>query len=258
MSSKCILTMKSGIDITQSRPNIIISDTRDLNASSCGELSKILMREEINVCTADNAAGRLRELCPNGSWHMVVIHDGGLSSPAFAMVEKIRRFSDVPVLMISDDCSEIYKIMALSKGADACMNGGKDFCVYEFKARVVAMLRRYLGINEGCITIHESRDTLTNGGLTIDRRRREVFSEGIRVRMTAIEYGIVEYLMENCGDVCTVDDIYRRVWNENPYSVRKTVVEHIRRIRSKIEPDPHNPCYIKVVFGVGYKMERAV
>ena len=63
--------------------------------------------------------------------------------------------------------------------------------------------------------------------------------------------------MRKQGSECRSDDIYRRVWRENPYSVRKTVVEHIRRIRSKIEPDPHNPSYIKVVFGVGYKMERA-
>lgn len=256
--SSNILISHSGTTGIECRPNIIISDIRDLNASPEKDLSKLLMREEINVSTAADGAARLRELCPAGSWHMVIIRDGGLAKPAFEMIEKIRRFSDVPLLTVSDECSEIYKIMALSKGADACMAAGSGFEAFEFKARVVSMLRRYLGTSaDSGETAVLTGDTLTNGALTIDRRRREVFSDGVKIRMTSIEYGIVEYLMENCGDVCTVDDIYRRVWRENPYSVRKTVVEHIRRIRCKIEPDPHNPCYIKVVFGIGYKMERA-
>ena len=96
------------------------------------------------------------------------------------------------------------------------------------------MLRRYLGesAESRSFLAAGGTDTLVNGAISVDRRRREVFSGGNPVKLTAIEYGIVEYLMENCGDVCTVDDIYRRVWRENPYSVRKTVVEHIRRIRS--------------------------
>lgn len=262
MSGISILRSANGITKIENRPNIIISDIRSDQSSSGDDIAKLLLREELNVSRAEDGAAMLKTLCPCGSWHMVIIRDGGLERPAFDMIEKIRSFSDVPVLTVSDDCSEIYRIMALSKGADHCMSaaeGSADFPAFEFKARVVSMLRRHLSVAEKKNNIGSivQGDRLINGDLTIDRRRREVFSKGVRIRMTSIEYGIMEYLMENCGDVCTVENIYRRVWQDTPYSVRKTVVEHIRRIRSKIEPDPHNPCYIKVVFGIGYKMEKA-
>lgn len=254
-----IYASKSGITNIESRPNVILTYNGSENKASAAELAKLLIKEEINVCTAENGGERLKEPCPWGNWHMMIIRDGGLALPAFDMIDRVRRISDIPVLTVSDGCNEIYRTMALAKGADACMGTGQDFGSFEFKARVVSMLRRYLGnMPEGHSPICADNDTLVNGIISVDRRRREVFSGGVLIRMTAIEYGIMEYLMENCGDVCTIDDIYRRVWRENPYSVRKTVVEHIRRIRSKIEPDPHNPSYIKVVFGVGYKMERAV
>lgn len=257
MSLNNILAAKSGITNIESRPNVILTYT-GANASETDDIAKLLMREEINVYTTDCGDKKLRELCPNGSWHMMIVRDGGLAAPSFDIIGNLRKISDIPLLTVSDSCDEIYRTMALAKGADACMDAD-DFGKYEFKARVISMLRRYLGesAESRSFLAAGGTDTLVNGAISVDRRRREVFSDGNPVKLTAIEYGIVEYLMENCGDVCTVDDIYRRVWRENPYSVRKTVVEHIRRIRSKIEPDPHNPSYIKVVFGVGYKMERA-
>ncbi len=250
---------RNGVTNIVSRPNVIFADIRSRNEAADNDIARLLMKEEINVSRTYGSADTVRSLrgiCPWGNWHMMIVRDGGLERSSFETLSEIRRFSDIPVLTVSDECSEIYKIMALNKGADACMEAGDSFCAFEFKARVVAMLRRFLSMRETSAA-PETGDRLTNGGLTIDRRRREVFSDGVKIRMTAIEYGIVEYLMENCGDVCAIDDIYRSVWNENPYCVRKTVVEHIRRIRSKIEPDPHNPCYIKVVFGIGYKMEKA-
>ncbi len=260
MSGSILISSGGGLTRTENRPNIIISDIRKAPGDEKNDLARLLAREEINVCCTDSEAEILSGICSGEDRHMVIIRDGGLAAPAFDIIESIRKFSDIPLLTVSDDCSEIYRIMALSKGADACMSAGDmhHFESFEFKARVVSMLRRYVGMNPGTpIKKPLLGDTLINGELTVDRRRREVYSGGVRIRMTSIEYGIIEYLMENCGDVCTVEDIYRRVWQDTPYCVRKTVVEHIRRIRSKIEPDPHNPCYIKVVFGIGYKMEKA-
>lgn len=258
MTGNGILESAKGLTRIENRPNIIVTDIRT-GMPAEDDLANLLVREEINVCRAQDGVRKLKERCPAGSWHMIIIRDGGLADPAFDVIENIRRFSDIPLLTVSDDCSEIYRIMALCKGADACMSADGGFGAFEFKARVVSMLRRQLrSSGEDIRRSITGADMLQNGDLTVDRRRREIYSKGVKIRMTAIEYGIVEYLMENCGDVCTVEDIYRRVWQENPYSVKKTVVEHIRRIRSKIEPDPHNPCYIKVVFGIGYKMERAV
>ncbi|MBQ5332202.1 MAG: response regulator transcription factor [Oscillospiraceae bacterium] len=256
MSANKIFTAKNEITGIKSRPNVIIAYGEGKREEAMS-LSDMLSREEINVIPHEKG-DIFENTCLFGDMHMMVVRDGGLSAPEFGLIEELRKMSDIPVLTVSDGCDEIYRTMALAKGADACMNAD-EFGRFEFKARVVSLLRRYLKNQDraGGI-ISADGETLTNGSISIDRRRREVFRSGSLIRMTAIEYGIVEYLMENCGAVCTVDDIYRRVWNETPYSVRKTVVEHIRRIRSKIEPDPHNPSYIKVVFGVGYKMERAV
>lgn len=253
MYNNSIITSKSGITGIADRPNIIITDTRNTVSSVTEKLQGMLLREEINICTA-RSADELIKGSPE-SWHMLLICDGGLEQPSFELIEKVRKFSDIPMLTISENSSEIYRIMALSKGADFCMEYD-GLGSFELKARIVSVLRRYLS-ESGSDEMKPIGDTITNGSLTVDRRRREVFCGENRIRLTAIEYGIIEYLMENCGDVCTVEDIYRRVWRETPYSVRKTVVEHIRRIRSKIEPDPHNPSYIKAVFGKGYKMERA-
>ena len=256
MSLSSIYAAKREITGIQSRPNVIIAYGEDKREEAMS-LSDMLSREEINVIS-HRSGDTFDSTGISGDVHMMVIRDGGLVSPQFGLIEELRRTSDIPVLTVSDGCDEIYRTMALAKGADICMNAD-EFGRFEFKARVVSLLRRYIGAqNRVSGIISADGETLINGSISIDRRRREVFSEGDLIRLTAIEYGIVEYLMENCGAVCTVDDIYRRVWNETPYCVRKTVVEHIRRIRSKIEPDPHNPSYIKVVFGVGYKMERAV
>ncbi len=257
VSGKNVMHSGNAFSHISERPNILFSDIR--RGSADNVIPELLRREEINVYSDPDGASRLMTDCPTGSWHMAVIRDSGLEEPAFGLIEKIRHISDIPVLSVSDSCSEIYRIMALSKGADACMDAGTDFCRYEFKARVVSMLRRQLGLYAGCTEKKGAAaiigDIMANGELVVDRRRREVFTGGERIRVTAIEYGILEYLMENCGDVCTIEDIYRRVWNGTPFDVRKTVVEHIRRIRSKIEPDPHRPSYITSVFGRGYKME---
>lgn len=248
--------INQSITTFKDRPGIIITDMSQSVSAGSAKLADLISREEINTVTTSDPISLLRT--QRGAWQLVVIRDGGLQKPCFELIESIRSFSDIPVMTVSDSCCEIYIIMALSKGADFCFDA-QDFGAFEFKARLVSMLRRYLADREpAAAPVSVTSDTIRNGSLTVNRRLREVYSGKNKIRLTAIEYGIIEYLMENCGDVCTVEDIYRRVWQETPYSVRKTVVEHIRRIRCKIEPDPHNPQYIKAVFGKGYKMEKAV
>ncbi len=185
---------------------------------------------------------------------MAIICDGGVIAPEFAAIERLRYISDIPLMTVSHSCDEIYRTVALDKGADICLSAdslGRN----EFTARTAAMLRRYL------YAVPKKKplpDTIVNGSLEADRRRREFFVSGKPVSLTSTQFGIVEYLMENCGRVCSVEDIYRSVWHETPYGIHRTVVDHIRRIRCKIEPDPHNPRYIKSVFGAGYKIEQAM
>lgn len=178
---------------------------------------------------------------------IVVIRDGG-AAEVFGLIEQIRSVTLAPMLVLSDRCDEIYRSLALSKGADICISW-QETGTLELDARLCALLRR---ADETC---EEPAPELTNGVISVDPRRRTVTANGSLIRMTATEYGILEYLLTNCGTVCPIEDIYRNVWHEMPYGVKKTVVEHIRRIRRKVEPDPHNPSYIKAVFGVGYKIE---
>ena len=228
----------NGLTASKYRPNVIVIDKR---VKSDSEVQRLLVREEMNVATADEY------ISSTAGAQLLIIRDGGLSAPAYDVAKRIRSFSDIPILMLPDTLDEIYTTIALSRGADMCADIHYTF---ELRARITALIRRSAG--------SMSRPhTLSNGVISIDMRSRSVYSNGTPVAMTAIEYGIVAYLLQNLGDACSIDDIYSGVWHERPYRVRKTIVEHIRRIRAKIEPDPHDPSYIKAVSGIGYKMEYA-
>ena len=181
MSLNNILAAKSGITNIESRPNVILTYT-GANASETDDIAKLLMREEINVYTTDCGDKKRRELRPNGSWHIMIFLDVGLATPSFALIGNVRQLSHIPLLTVSNSCDEIYRPMALAKGAAACMDAD-DFGKYEFKARVISMLRRYLGesAESRSFLAAGGTDTLVNGAVSFDRRRREGFSGGIPV-----------------------------------------------------------------------------
>lgn len=129
-----------------------------------------------------------------------------------------------------------------------------DF-LWELLARIHSQLRRYMTL--GDVKKQEaSEHLLKTGGLTLDLNGKELFLDGEKVRLTATEYRITELLMQHLGQVFSAEEIYSRVWNEDAYAVENTVMVHIRRIREKIEIDTKNPKYLKVVWGIGYKMEK--
>lgn len=179
----------------------------------------------------------------NGSVRMVILCRTG-----FELIEKIRSCSEVPIMYISERSNEFNTIMALSKGADSVLS--EDVGEMEFAARVKAMLRRSSTVRNERIV--EENAMLTSGSIRLDSAARTITVNGREVRTTKLEFGIMEYLMRRSGTVCSADEIYSEVWNSRSYDVKKTVVEHIRRLRGKIEADPKNPRYIKVVFGAGY------
>ena len=223
-------------------PIISITDIRK-TAEIPDKLEESLTRDTVSL-------RRTSSISESARAHLAIIRDDGLENPAFDFLEKLRGISDIPVIMLPQKHDEMYTLMALSKGADVVMDGN-ELMTFELRARISALLRRSLSSNLNVNSRH-----ISNGTVSVDRLEREVYANGIRVRLTAIEYGILEFLLQNCGNVCSSEDIYRKVWHEQPFCVKKTVVEHIRRIRSKIEPDPHNPIYIRSVSGVGYRMER--
>jgi len=164
---------------------------------------------------------------------------------------EIRKRRNIPIIMLSAKSEDTDKIMGLSLGADDYVT--KPFNPLELIARVKSQLRRFTVLGSAPTP---QEGVFTVGGLTIDDNHKTVTVDGADVRLTPLEYKIALLLIRNPGRVFSIDEIYERVWGEDAYAADNTVAVHIRRIREKIEFDPKNPNYIKVVWGIGYKMER--
>ena len=163
--------------------------------------------------------------------------------------EEIRKFSQVPIIFLSAKSEDEDKIVGLGYGADDYVT--KPFSPPVLIARVKAQIRRFTSYSA-----EQSSDVLSTGALSLDRTKKEVTLDGTPVKLTATEYGILEYLMLNMGVLISSDKIYNEVWGQDAIVGDKTVTVHIRRIREKIEADPKNPVYLKVVWGLGYKIEK--
>lgn len=163
---------------------------------------------------------------------------------------KIREQKNIPIIILSAKSEDTDKILGLQVGADDYVT--IPFNPLELIARVKSQLRRYVTLGQ----FDRKNKTIDLNGLTIDQEAKEVAVNGERVKLTPIEYKIVELLMVNAGRVFSISDIYERVWKEPCYNAENTVAVHIRKIREKIEIDPKNPRYLKVVWGIGYKMEK--
>lgn len=166
---------------------------------------------------------------------------------------KLRENYHIPVIILSAKTEESDKVSGLVLGADDYVE--KPYNPAELMARVKAHLRRYHAW--GGAQPKTDQDTIVNGGIVLDKKRRLIIVEGAEVRLTATEYKILELLMEHLGQVFSAEQIYENVWKESAnYTVENTVMVHIRHIREKIEIDTKKPRYVKVVWGIGYKMEK--
>ena len=165
---------------------------------------------------------------------------------------RIREVCNVPIILLTAKSEDSDKVLGLNIGADDYVT--KPFNPMEVIARVKSQLRRYtsLGGHAGM----ESSDVLKNGGVTLDGPSRTVTVDGEPVKLTPIEFDILRLLMEHPGRVFSTTEIYEQVWHDQAYGAENTVAVHIRHIREKIEIDPANPRYVKVVWGLGYKMEK--
>lgn len=163
---------------------------------------------------------------------------------------KIREKSNVPIIFLSAKSEDTDKIAGLGFGGDDYVT--KPFSPLELCARVKSQIRRYVSLG----SVVKKENVLTTGGLSIDLEAKKVTLDGEEVRLTATEYKIMEYMMINMDKTLSSNQIYENVWNENAFSTEKTVTVHIRRIREKIEIDTKNPKYIKVVWGIGYRIEK--
>ena len=165
---------------------------------------------------------------------------------------KIREESSIPIIILSAKTEDADKILGLNIGADDYVT--KPYNPQELAARVRSQLRRYTLL--GDVHAEKREGEIVNGRLSYDPERRELKADGELVKLTATELKIVDLLMRNPGRVFPAEEIYQRVWQSDSYACENTVMVHIRRIREKIELNPKEPDYIKVVWGIGYKMEQ--
>ncbi|KZE49303.1 PhoB family transcriptional regulator [Brevibacillus parabrevis] len=163
---------------------------------------------------------------------------------------KIRQDKNIPIIMLSAKSEDTDKVLGLNIGADDYVT--KPFHPLELVARVKSQLRRYTNLGNYKAT----EDEIQVRGLSLNKSTKSVAVDGNEVRLTATEYRILELLMENKGRVFSIEEIYERVWREPYLNAENTVAVHVRRIREKIEINPKEPKYLKVVWGIGYKIEK--
>ncbi|MFE3576337.1 response regulator transcription factor [Lysinibacillus sp. NPDC059133] len=208
-----------------------------------------LKNEGYNVIKAADGLEALEKLETN-EVHLIILDIMMPNMDGITATFKIREELNIPIIMLSAKAEDGDKIHGLSVGADDYVT--KPFHPLELLARVKSQLRRYVQLG----TYNEGAAKVEIDGLVLDEDAKEVILEGESVRLTPIEYKITELLMKNAGRVFSIGEIYERVWNEEAYNAENIVAVHIRKIREKIEADPKNPRYLKVVWGVGYKMEK--
>ncbi len=165
-------------------------------------------------------------------------------------LSKIRQESNVPVILLTAKSEDTDKVLGLNVGADDYVT--KPFNPVELIARVRSQLRRYLQLGGGAA----QGDTMKLGGIEIDDKKKTVTRDGEPVSLTPREYDILKFLMQHPGEVFSPSELYRRVWNEEPFGAESTVAVHIRHLREKLEITPAQPRWIKAVWGQGYKMEN--
>lgn len=164
---------------------------------------------------------------------------------------KIREFATIPILVLSAKTEDADKVLGLNVGADDYIT--KPFSPLELIARVKSSLRRYTQLGSQAPA---GSQVYTSGGLCVDDETKSVTVDGEGVKLTPIEYNILLLLLKNAGKVYSIDQIYENIWNEEAIGADNIVAVHIRHIREKIEINPKEPRYLKVVWGVGYKIEK--
>ena len=198
----------------------------------------------------DGVVGLKRALSEDFDMYILDLMLPGIDG--FEICKQIREEKNTPILMVSAKKDDIDKIRGLGLGADDYIT--KPFNPLELVARVKSQLRRYTQL--GNMNQQAEGQVYKCGGLQINDDNKEVTVDGDPIKLTPIEYNILLLLVKNAGKVFSIDEIYEKIWNEEAIGADNTVAVHIRHIREKIEINPREPKYLKVVWGVGYKIEK--
>ncbi len=228
---------------------LVVEDDREIRQG----IEIYLRNQGYQVYQAANGQEGLKVI-QSKELHLVILDVMMPVMDGITMLMKTRDLGyEFPVLMLSAKSEEVDKIMGLNMGADDYIS--KPFTPLELLARVNSHLRRYSKYMHAVSGEPRGEHVYTLGGLELNEENVELTVDGEPVKLTPMEFKIVQLLMKNPGRVFSADEIYERVWNEKAVNT-DTIMVHVRNIREKIEIDPKNPKYLKVVWGVGYKMEK--
>jgi len=227
---------------------LVVDDNKEIVYS----ISELLKYEGYEVMKAYDGLEALK-LASENKIDLIILDVMMPKMNGLSALMKMREYSKIPVIILSAKTEESDIVSGLVLGADDYIE--KPYKPAELMARVKAQLRRYR--LWGGMTPKTEENLIVNGGLILDKGKRIILVEGEQVHLTATEYKILEFMMSHLGQVFSAEQIYENVWNdEAAYSVENTVMVHIRHIREKIEIDAKKPRYLKVVWGIGYKMEE--
>ena len=228
---------------------LVVDDDKEIVES----IEIFLRNEGYNVYKAYNGVEAL-DILVNKEVHLILMDIMMPKLDGIKATIKIREEKNIPIILVSAKSEDTDKIMGLNIGADDYIT--KPFNLLELIARVKSNLRRYITLGTYNNENVNNKEVLISGGLELNTSTKEVKVDGQVVKVTPIEFKILNLLLANKGRVFSIDEIDERVWNEESFNVENTVAVHIRRIREKIEINPKEPRYLKVVWGVGYKIEK--
>lgn len=211
-----------------------------------------LKREGYNILKAYNGKQALEILKENKDIHLIILDIMMPEMDGIETANTIRKDSAIPIIMLSAKSEDYDKIEGLNCGADDYVT--KPFNPLELIARVNSQIRRYTHL--GSIAQKDEKNVYHSGGLYINDETKIVTVDGNEVKLTPTEYNILKFLTKNKGNVYSIEKIYKNVWEEECYGAENIIAVHIRHIREKIEINPREPKYLKVIWGIGYKIEK--
>ena len=214
-----------------------------------------LSKEGYNILKAYSGVEALQILEKNQDIHLIILDIMMPKLDGISTANIIRKDKAIPIIMLSAKSEDYDKIAGLNNGADDYVT--KPFNPLELIARVNSQIRRYTSL--GSIASQEQiedENIYASGDLIINDNTKQVIVEGKEVKLTPTEYNILKFLTKNKGIVYSIEQIYENVWEEESYSAENIIAVHIRHIREKIEINPREPKYLKVIWGIGYKIEN--
>lgn len=225
---------------------LVVDDDREI----VGAIEIYLKKEGYNIIKAYNGNEALEKVKEN-EIHLIILDIMMPEKDGLETLEELRKDKSIPVILLSAKSEDYDKIGGLNQGADDYIT--KPFNPLELIARVNSQIRRYVSL--GAMEKKDNKQIYRTGELMLDDETKKVTVDGKEVKLTATEFNILKFLLKNKGKVYSIPQIYENVWNEESYGAENIIAVHIRHIREKIEINPKEPRYLKVIWGIGYKIE---